>query len=132
MTFPVAKVIASSRSINPRYSPLILRPKMTESERDKFVIDIKGLVGKSYDLLELFKIILTMGKVLKRKQRILGDSIRKSSNFICTEVILDLLIKNSKDFKVSLEKAYPSTDLGSKGYLSPDDFFVLNFFKARQ
>jgi len=126
MTFPIARVVSITKAIHPKYSPLVLRPKMDSIELANFLNAIKKLVGERYDIVELCKAIMHIGKVrVLKKQATLKDSIKSTTRLICTEVAFNALARTSKQFYKALETSYNKLDLASKGYVTPDDFLVL-------
>eukprot|EP00826_Nyctotherus_ovalis_P044427 TRINITY_DN4795_c0_g1_i2.p1 TRINITY_DN4795_c0_g1~~TRINITY_DN4795_c0_g1_i2.p1 ORF type:complete len:136 (-),score=27.97 TRINITY_DN4795_c0_g1_i2:457-864(-) len=126
MTFPIAKINTVDKTLHPKYSPLILRPELTQAEIHNFLYTLKKLVGRRYDMVELCKAILHVSKIIiQKRQSTLEDAMENTSKLICTEVVFSALMQSSKQFRDALTASFSKIDLATKGYVTPDDFLVL-------
>ncbi|CAI2369713.1 unnamed protein product [Moneuplotes crassus] len=110
ITFPKAKLTKVWNLVHPIREPLIVRPKISEEVRDKFIEECYNIIGKKYDYSRLFKL------VLKRKT---GNS--SQDRVLCSHAIFEAFCKANPEFLLNTaDKDY--LDLNRTGTFSIDDF----------
>ena len=112
VSFPMAKLTKVWPFVNPLREPLVIRPKMSDAQRDNFIAKWLSIVGKKYDYRRLFKLFL------KR------ETYDKKDRVLCSNAIFQAFWQANKDFILpDVDKNY--LDFNKSGTFSVDDFFRL-------
>jgi hypothetical protein len=121
---PTARRIPTCQAVLALREPLVLRPALSPAETGVFVDLCASLVGKPYDLANLY---MTLGRSLLEKQLKVGRFLPKvpQGGVVCTDAILSCLVRASPAFRLAVESADPPLDRVRAGAATPNDFVRL-------
>ena len=137
------RTLSLIRLLEPKRSPIVLRPILSAEEKDQFLLKCKSMIGGSYDLVRIFDFVLrlillnwTRIKIPFKKVRVdlsekRVESDHKHKQWLCSDAIMNALIcthPKYKDFLMDdLNSGHNQKEimLNNLGSLTIEDFMTM-------
>ena len=152
---PTIRLLHISTLIQPNRSPIVLRPKLSESEKQTLLESLNTLIGQQYDTISVIKFVskLILNKYISHSShpidytsikrvsndmstnRMLnntyntGSSNKRTVRMICTDAIIDRLSKTNPKFASIRNSQLSSTSQQSTDSYTLSD--VLQLYQRR-
>ncbi|XXQ34106.1 Uncharacterized protein PBTT_04570 [Plasmodiophora brassicae] len=116
-----ARLLPIARFLTPSRHPLVLRPTLSNEERQNFVSALEGMIGQDYNLVQVFDLIvrLTMQRHFGIHMPAVPQPAGNRSALICSQALSDALRISSASFG---ELAGTGSDANALGAASISDF----------
>ncbi|TMW57143.1 hypothetical protein Poli38472_003068 [Pythium oligandrum] len=123
---PSVRLIQLERLLLPQRQPVVLRPDMTEEERQRFIRCAYQLDGSKYDVVRLYQLMLRISLKKNLRSTPLGRlplDVRNHA-WVCTDAAMVLLAGCSDRFRQTLTRAKEELELDiiTHGSASFNDF----------
>lgn len=136
---PTVRLLRVERILDPKRSPLVLRPRLNRKQRKRFVALMKGYIGRRYDTTAAYAALLRLGieRVTGYAQgqrlgvvRVEGQNLIPD-RVICTDTTMSALCAVSKAFRSTVSRCEPQLDCVrfQGGSASLEDFLRLHRFR---
>ena len=141
------RTLSLVRLLEPQRSPIVLRPILTQKERDKFLTECWSMIGEKYDLVRVFDFILrlivlnwTKIKIPFKKLRVDDTQTfalnninipKKKKLWVCSDAVMNKLIKSNKKYNEFLmedrmsNKSQKDVMFNNLGSLTIKDFITI-------
>lgn len=136
---PTVRLLRVERILDPKRSPLVLRPRLNRKQRKRFVALMKRYVDRRYDTVAAYGAILRLGVERATgyaQGQLLGvvraeDDSLIPDRVICTDTTMSSLCAVSKAFRSSISRCKPPLDCVRfrGGSASLEDFLRLHRFR---
>merc|ERR1712228_915566 len=132
------RTLSLIRLLEPKRSPIVLRPILSSKQKTEFLIKCKSLIGDSYDLVRVFDFVLRLillnwtrikipfkkVRVNLLKQQLSADCDIRHKQWLCSDAIMNALISIHPKYKKYLINDLES-NLNNLGSLTIDDFVTM-------
>lgn len=137
----LVRTLSLVRLLEPKRSPIVLRPILSKQEKDIFLKNCWSMIGEKYDLVRVFDFVLrlillnwTRIKIPFHKMRINLNKKKekiKEKKWVCSDGIMDKLINVNIKYKQFLindkncNKSIKDIMLNNLGSLTIKDFIIM-------
>jgi uncharacterized membrane protein YgcG len=127
---PRARKLLLKRLLFPKRKPTIFRPKLTEEELKRFMMDIEWLENSRYNIERAVTLLLKLA--FKNKLHVnYGATLRpagdNTSSWICTDAVMVALCRSSAQIRAAAGAVQPPLDMLAHGSCTLTDVSRLAF-----